>query len=265
MPVQSGRKGWITSVTWLPDLSAPPSPASQARNTGGAQVQGGGGRAVYQGRPCVVVTQDDGRVGIMSVKTGSLRYLFARPFVFWHTAWLAHSSELLLASSEGEVLKILLDDATIASALPVPQAHLLLAVRLLPATPRAEQGYEIRSVKSGATVRVAREERQERAVAAASSGSDNRCFKDYVARAPASSDRSDTKSCAPPCLASDEVADKGKLEQPVTQPVLKLPPIQAGLHRVVSTVLVPPSPLSPPITLVLAAGRAGLVLCKVTK
>jgi len=33
----------------------------------------------------------------------------------------------------------------------------------------------------------------------------------------------------------------------------------------VSTVLVPPSPLSPPITLVLAAGRAGLVLCKVTK
>ena len=258
MPVQSGRKGWVTSVTWLPDLSSPPSPTSQARNTGGSQVQGGGSRVVYQGRPCVVVTQDDGRIAILSVKTGSLRYLFARPFVFWHTTWLAHSSLLLLASSEGEVLKVLLDDDTIASGLPVPEAHLLLAVRLLPATPRVEQQFEIRSVKSGATVSVAREERQERAVAGASNSSDNRCFKDYVTRAPVSSDG---KAVAFTSQGSAEAGDKGKSEQRV----LKLPPIHAALHRVVSTVLVPPSPLSPPITLVLAAGRAGLVLCKVTK
>ena len=206
-----------------------------------------------------MVTQDDGKVAMLSVKTGIMRYLYARPFVFWHTTWLPHCSSLLLASSEGQVLKIVLDDDTIARSLPVPHAHLLLAVRLLPPTPHMERQFEIRSITAGVKVSVAHEERQERAVAGGSSGSDNRCFKDYVVtRAPVGNDHG--KADAPQSQQSAEALDQEKAQE---QRVLKLPPIQAAFHRVVSTVLVLPTAQTPPVTLVLAAGRAGLVLCKV--
>ena len=215
---------------------------------------------MYHGRPCVVVTQDDGKVAMLSVKTGIMRYLFARPFVFWHTTWLPHCSSLLLASSEGQVLKIVLDDDTIARSLPVPHAQLLMAVRLLAHTPHMERQFEIRSVKAGVKVSVAHEERQERTVAGGSSGSDHRCFKDYVVTRAAPMGNDHGKADAGQLQQSAEVMDQEKAQE---QRVLKLPPIQAALHRVVSTVLVPPTAQTPPVTLVLAAGRAGIVLCKV--
>ena len=116
MPANLGKKGWVTSLTWMG--SFPRAPPSRDGEAGAAQARvavADSHGAVLDGRPAVLFTLDDGKVAVLSVKSGSVRYVFARPFLFWDCLWVEETGMVLLASSEGRLLGIHLDDATLAA------------------------------------------------------------------------------------------------------------------------------------------------------
>lgn len=88
-----------------------------------------------------------------------------------------------MASSEGTTLSIVLDDDTLSLRLPVEQARLLMAFKLLTPTSETQRTIQIATQRAGApAVWVARQERQERQPNGAGCAAD-RSFKDYVGRA----------------------------------------------------------------------------------
>ena len=289
MPVTSGGKGWVTSLAAMPALQPTPPAHTRAANGRGAPVahsDGGGGREVYDGRPCVAVGLDDGRMVLLSLQTGSCRSLFARPFLFWDACWLPSSSRLLLASSEGSILEMLLDDDTLMRGLSLLEAHMLMAIRLLPpapattAQPLPEHKAEVRTVRPGGLVRVARQERQERGagggVGAKESGGDSRSFIHYVNRAHVGAAGGAGSKGSGKHVGEGKQGTEGE-GSGSGGPVWRLPPVQGALHRVVATPVrlgrasgnanTSTSSSSKPAVgaLVVAAGRAGLVLCKIAR
>ena len=73
--VQSVSKGtWVTSLVWV-DGGSKRQAAQGRKSKGGSQSE--------EGRPAIVFTLDDGRVGTLAMKQMVQRWIFAREFTLW--------------------------------------------------------------------------------------------------------------------------------------------------------------------------------------
>eukprot|EP00960_Hanusia_phi_P052345 761405-Hanusia_phi.AAC.3 len=78
--VQSVSKGtWVTSLVWLEGGGGKRQAGQGRRSKGGLQSE--------EGRPALVFTLDDGRVGTLAIKQTVQRWIFAREFAIWDSTY----------------------------------------------------------------------------------------------------------------------------------------------------------------------------------
>uniref|UniRef100_A0A7S4PRG2 Uncharacterized protein n=1 Tax=Guillardia theta TaxID=55529 RepID=A0A7S4PRG2_GUITH len=253
--VQSVSKGtWVTSLVWV-DGGSKRQAAQGRKSKGGSQSD--------EGRPAIVFTLDDGRVGTLAIKQMVQRWIFAREFTFWDSIFDEATDVLLLASSEGTMLEMplgLLDPVH----LPLPTSFLMaeLAMR--------QNVMELRV--SNAPDRLSRSLKQrfeacpqvERRIRTAARSTDADSFKtaDRLGKdgQKKGNEKGKQKSPAAGKKRKQEEEDEGaiqdlkpQVEAQGEQRRLSFPPAQVALHRI--------RLFQGRLQAVAAAGRSGIVTC----